>query len=63
MILKAINEGLGTCCAGSFNEKEVKELLKITNNYEVIVMLTIGYAGEKLDLSSKLLRLVCLEKH
>jgi nitroreductase len=58
MVLTAISEGLGTCCVGSFNEREVKELLKIPNNYEVIVMLTIGYAGEKLDLSSKLLRLV-----
>jgi nitroreductase len=58
MVLTAISEGLGTCCVGSFNEREVKELLKIPNNYEAIVMLTIGYAGEKLDLSSKLLRLV-----
>jgi nitroreductase len=58
MVLTAINEGLGTCCVGSFNEKEVMKLLKIPDNYEVIVMLTIGYAGEKLDLSSKLLHLV-----
>jgi nitroreductase len=58
MILAAINEGLGTCCVGSFNEKDVMELLKIPDNYEIIVMLAIGYAGEKLDLSSKLLHLV-----
>jgi nitroreductase len=58
MILTAINKGLGTCCVGSFNEKDVMEILKIPDNYEIIVMLAIGYAGEKLDLSSKLLRLV-----
>jgi nitroreductase len=43
---------------GSFNEKDVKETLKIPENYEVIVMITVGYAAEKLDLSSKLLHLV-----
>jgi nitroreductase len=58
MILTATNEGLGTCCVGSFNEKDIKETLKIPDNYEVIVMITIGYAGEKFDLSSKLLHLV-----
>jgi nitroreductase len=58
MVLTAISEGLGTCCVGSFNEKDVKETLKIPDNYEVIVMIAIGYAGEKLDLSSKLLHLV-----
>ena len=34
------------------------ELLKIPDNYDVIVMLAVGYAGEKIDLSSKLLHLV-----
>jgi len=58
MILTAINEGLGTCCVGSFSEKDIMEILKIPDNYEVIVMLVIGYAREKLDLSSKLLHLV-----
>ncbi len=58
MILTATSEGLGTCCVGSFNEKEVKELLKIPDNFEVIIMLIIGYPEEKLDLSSKLLHLV-----
>ncbi len=28
MILTAVSEGLGTCCVGSFDEKEVKEVLK-----------------------------------
>ena len=54
----AISKVLGTCCVGGFNVKEARELLNKPNNYEVIVMLTIGYVGEKLDLSSKLLRLV-----
>lgn len=58
MVLTAVNEGLGTCIVGSVDEKEIKETLKIPDNYEVIVMIAIGYAGEKLDLSSKLLHLV-----
>ena len=58
MVLAATGEGLATCCVGSFNEKDVKELLQIPENYEVIVMVAVGYAVEKLDLSSKLLHLV-----
>ena len=58
MILTAVAEGLGTCCIGSFNETDVKKTLKIPNNWEIIVMLTVGYAQEKLDLSSKLLGLI-----
>jgi len=58
MILKAVSEGLGTCCVGSFNEKDVKEALKIPDNFEVLVMLAVGYAREKLDLSSKVLHLM-----
>jgi nitroreductase len=58
MVLAAVNEGLGTCIVGSFTEKDVKELLKIPNNLEVIVIIAVGYPREKLDLSSKLLKLV-----
>jgi nitroreductase len=62
MILTAVSEGLGTCCVGSFQEKDVKEVLKIPDNFEVLVMLTVGYAAEKLDLTSKMLSLVRTSK-
>ncbi len=58
MILTALSEGLGTCCVGSFNEKDVQEVLKIPHNFEVLVMLAVGYAREKVDLSSKMLHLI-----
>jgi nitroreductase len=58
MVLVATGEGLGTCVVGSFNEKDVKAVVKIPENFEVLVMLAVGYSGEKLDLSSKLLHLV-----
>ncbi len=62
MVLTAVNEGLGTCVVGSFNESDVKTALKIPENYEVIALIAVGYAREKLDLSSKLLRLVRTRK-
>lgn len=58
MILTAVSEGLGTCCVGSFSEKDVKEVLKVPDNYEVLVMLAVGYARDKIDLSSKVLHLM-----
>ena len=57
MILTATSEGLSTCCVGSFEEKEVKETVKVPSNFEVLLLLAVGYSREKLDLSSKLLHL------
>ena len=62
MVLTAVSEGLGTCCVGSFSEKDVKALLKVPENFEVLVMLAVGYPGDKVDLSSKLLNLVRTRK-
>ena len=62
MVLTATGEGLGTCCVGSFNEKDVKAVLKIPENFEVIVMIAVGYSAQKVDLSSKLLNLVRTRK-
>ncbi|MGD6853258.1 MAG: nitroreductase family protein [Candidatus Bathyarchaeia archaeon] len=62
MVLTAVSEGLGTCCVGSFKKSDVKVLLRVPENFEVLVMLTVGYPQEKLDLSSKLLRLVRTRK-
>jgi nitroreductase len=62
MVLTAVSMGLGTCCVGSFNEKDVKSALKIPENFEVLIMLAVGYPGNKVDLSSKLLNLVRTRK-
>mgnify|MGYP003879096239 CR=1 FL=1 len=43
MTLKAVEEGLGTCWVGSFNEEEVKKILRIPDNIRVVTLLTIGY--------------------
>lgn len=62
MVLVATSLGLGTCCVGSFNEKEVKTVLKIPENFEVLIMLAVGYPGNNIDLSSKLLNIVRTRK-
>jgi nitroreductase len=62
MVLTATNEGLGTCCVGSFNEKEVKAIVNVPENFEVVLLLAVGYPREKIDMSSKLLRLVRTRK-
>ena len=43
MTLKAVEEGLGTCWVGSFNEEEIKKILRIPDNIRVVTLLTIGY--------------------
>jgi nitroreductase len=58
MVLAATGEGLGTCWVGSFDEDQVRELLRIPRNFKVIVLLAVGYAREKVDLAGKIVRLV-----
>ena len=58
MVLAATGEGLGTCCIGSFNEKSIKELLKIPQNLSVVALLAVGYARENVDLTQKIINLV-----
>ena len=62
MVLTAISEDLSTCCVGSFNEKEVKAAVKVPDNFEVLLLLAVGYPRERIDLASKLLRLVRTRK-
>ena len=55
MILTAQAEGLGTCCVGSFDEAEVRQTVKAPDNFEVILLLAVGYPKEKLDITGKIL--------
>lgn len=43
MTLKAVEEELGTCWIGAFNEGEVKKLLAIPKKIRVVALLPIGY--------------------
>jgi nitroreductase len=58
MVLTATSEGLGTCWIGDFDEKLVKELLKIPKNYRIVALLAIGYPREKFDFQGKMLHLI-----
>jgi len=46
MVLAATGLGYGTCWIGAFNEKEVKNLLKIPKKLKVIALLPIGFPDE-----------------
>jgi nitroreductase len=43
MTLQAVEEGLGTCWIGAFDEKKVKEILHIPDNVRVVTLLPLGY--------------------
>ena len=46
MVLKATEEGLGTCWVGAFHEEEVKKALDIPKAVRVVELLALGYAQE-----------------
>lgn len=49
MVLQAAAMGLGTCIIGWFEENGVKELLGISDAYEVVALLPIGVPDESPD--------------
>ncbi|MBO3803254.1 MAG: nitroreductase family protein [Candidatus Brockarchaeota archaeon] len=57
MVIAATALGLGTCIVGSFDEGQVRKLLRIPERFAVVALLAIGYALEKRDLAADLLHL------
>jgi nitroreductase len=53
LILAATNEGLGTCCVGSFNEEHIKKTLGVPQRLSVVVMVTVGFPSGKQSLTSR----------
>jgi nitroreductase len=41
--LQAVELGLGTCWIASFDEKEVKRILGISDRYSIVALLPVGY--------------------
>ena len=41
--LQAVEEGLGTCIIGWFNEKKVRKLLSVPTNKRIELIITLGY--------------------
>lgn len=47
LIMAAANEGLDTCIIGWFDEKPIKEILGIPDNYTVVALTPLGYGALK----------------
>ena len=62
--LAAVDEGLGTCWIGSFDQDQIHELLGIPAEATVVEVMTLGYpAGEPQYRARKALNeIVCYEK-
>jgi nitroreductase len=58
MVLTATSEGLGTCWIGSFNEDQIKGMLKIPEEFRVVALLAVGFPRKKLDMMGKVLHFI-----
>lgn len=47
MMLEAVEMGLGTCWLGAINREEIKRILKLNDNLNVVYMLALGYPSQK----------------
>ena len=53
IILKAYEEGLGTCWLGNFNKDKVKAVLGIPDDVSVVAVTPLGYPAESPDARSR----------
>jgi len=47
MVIAGWTLGVGSCWIGAFNEKKVKESLKIPDRWKVVALVTLGYPSEQ----------------
>jgi len=47
LVLAARNEGLGTCWIGAIHDKQVKELLNVPDEVDVVMVIPIGYPASE----------------
>jgi len=47
MTLVAVEEGLGTCWVGAFDQRAVKKILEIPAKCKVVVLLPLGFPADK----------------
>ena len=64
MVLEAVEQGLGTCWLGRFDEDMVKEVLDIPDGVRVVAVTPLGYADESPGPRprKKLEEVVCYER-
>lgn len=58
MVLTATSEGLGTCWIGSFDENQIKEMLRIPEKFRIVALLAVGFPRKKLDVMGKILHFI-----
>jgi nitroreductase len=51
MALEAVEEGLGTCWVGDFDERKVKRILNIPEQIRVVMLLPLGYPNGSISSS------------
>ncbi len=62
IVLAATDKGLGTCWIGGFNEKKVKEILRIPEHIRVVALTPLGYPAEKKRFFENLAKIVTQSK-
>jgi len=62
--LKAVEEGLATCWIGSFSPEQVRHLLGIPEDIEIIELMSLGYPADEPRQPNRLElgKIVCYEK-
>lgn len=52
-MLLAVEQGLGTCPVGAFDEEKVREILNLPKNLRPIIIVPVGYPAHKPPASSR----------
>jgi nitroreductase len=47
LILAARNEGLGSCWVGALHDKQVKKIVKVPDDVDVVMVVPLGYPASK----------------
>lgn len=54
--LAATALGLGTCWIGLFNQEDIREMLKIPKNFEIVALMALGYPHKKTESRNEIIR-------
>jgi nitroreductase len=53
ILLKATQQGLGTCWIGWFNKRSLRKILHIPRGVEIVSLIAIGYASEDVEIKER----------
>jgi len=62
LVLAATALKLGTCWIGSFKREEIREMLKVPENLEIVALMALGYPRKNIDLMVKVFHAVRRKK-